>query len=179
MAEAFLSVDILIAYIDAADEADLAVDHRYLSVVAVIHNDTDYRHEFIEHHRLYAIAAQCLTIISRKIVSTADIVVYNAYINTLRDLVPQHVEYRVPHLSRVYDKILKENEFFRLFKLRDESCEHVLADREILGLRIAAGSVAAVGLKIFKKSPLRRHRRSPRHPTNVKYSIAVFPQAEH
>lgn len=65
------------------------------------------------------------------------------------------------------------------FKLRDESCEHVLADREILGLRIAAGSVAAVGLKIFKNVPLRRHRRSPRHPTNVKYSIAVFPQAEH
>ena len=153
MTEAFFFVDIFIAYIYAADKSDLSVDDRYFAVITIIHNNADDGHEFIEHHRLYAIAAQCLTIISRKIVGTADIVVYNAYINTLRDLAPQHVEYRVPHMSRVYDKILKENEFFRLFKLRDESCEHVLADREILRFRIAAGSVAAVGLKIFKKSP--------------------------
>lgn len=153
MAEAFLSVDILIAYIDAADEADLAVDHRYLSVVAVIHNDTDYRHEFIEHHRLYAVAAQSLIIVCRQVIGAADVVVYNANIHALRHLAPQYLEHRIPHLPGIYYEILKENEFFRLFKLRNELCIHILADGEIFRFCISACSVAAVGLKIFKKSP--------------------------
>ena len=152
MAEALLAVYILIAYIYAAYKADLAVNDHYLSMITVIHNDADDGNEFIERHGLDAVTAQGLIIICRQIIRTSDVVVYDTHIDPLRDLAAQNIEHGIPHLPRIYDKILEENEFFRLFKLRQQVCIHILADGEIGRFRIAARSVAAVGLKISENA---------------------------
>lgn len=137
MPEPDFPVDVLVGQVQAAVEADIAVHHAYLAVVAVVELGIEVGLYRIEHSDLEPHGAKLAVEMRRNGLDGPEIVVHDPDVDALAQLLLQHREYGVPHLPFSNDKVFKEDELLRLAKLHQQSVEEILPQRKVLHLGIA------------------------------------------
>ena len=109
MAVLFVSVDILVGQIDAAGEADVAVDDADLAVVAGVEAAGEDRHKGVKDATLDAHLLEGLVVAGGQDHDAAHVVVDDPHVHPLRRLLAQDVQDGVPHLALLDDEIFQED----------------------------------------------------------------------
>ena len=133
MAVLFVRVDIFVRDVDPAAEADIAVNHSDLAVIAIIHGRIQMR---VEHRALNARVAQLNVVIDRQRHNGAEVVVHKSDLNPLGRLLLENLKDRFPHFAFLKDKIFHEDKAFGLWQLLAQARPHGFTDRQILRLRV-------------------------------------------
>ncbi len=109
-------VDILVCKIDATAESSFSVDHHDLAVVTIIVMGRQKRFDRGEHSCLDTKIAKQLRIVRWKFGEFAGSVIQYTHINSFCCFSGKHIKDTSPHITFLYDEILKENKLFCLFK---------------------------------------------------------------
>ena len=146
-------VDILVRQVHAAGESGHAVNAADLAVVAVVERAGGNGLEAVEGAAAYADGLHAFGVIPRQAHYAGHVVIYEAHIQSLGRLAPEHVEDGVPHDARLDDEKLHEDVLFRLFQLFEHGGEHHIAERVIRGLRLGKARGAGALFKIGGLEP--------------------------
>ena len=107
------TVDIFIPDIHAARKADLSVNHKNLSVVAVVVMRGKNRANRRKHLALHALRLKLLRIPIRQIKHRTGSVIHHPYLNTCLHLPFQNLQNFLPHIAFLQDEIFHKNELLR------------------------------------------------------------------
>ena len=141
-------VDVFVREVDPAREGCMPVDHKNLPVIAVIQEDRRRRDKPVEHDTLDPKGAHFFEVAHRKGADRTDVVVYEADIHALPNLLFQDLQNAVPHLAFCDDEVLDEDKVLCLLKLLLHPRVHLLTRRKEDRLRVVIGRKAAVSAEI-------------------------------
>ena len=144
VSEPHFFIDILVRQIDTAGKSRVAVDHRDLPVITVVHDHVQHRPELIKGRAADPVTLKRPVILRRQCIDTPEIVVDQADLHAHCRLFLQHLQDRIPHISLGNNKVLHENIVFRLFQFLQILREPVLADRVIF--RLCVGEQRRMGI---------------------------------
>ena len=151
VAEARGAVDVLVGEVDAACEADLAVDDHDLAVVAVVVVRGDERAQRREHLAGNAELFELFGVGIGQQRDRAGAVVQHAHLDARVDLFLENFKDAAPHVALPDDEILEEDEVLGLLELVAHDRERIVAEGEVLRLCVLIAGEAA-GIQVGGKA---------------------------
>ena len=115
MAVLLLLVDVFVGQVDAAGEADVAVDDADFAVIAVVGGSVELRVEGVKDPYLKALLPQIVGVEGRQGGHTANVVVHDADLHAVVALLLENLENRIPHLARMHDEVFLQQPFIEGF----------------------------------------------------------------
>ena len=149
VAEPCDTVYVFVSQIDTAVEGDLAVDHKYLAVIAVIIMRRDDRSDRRERLGMYALGFKQFGVSGRKCRHLAHAVVHYPHFDSRLCLADKHIEYAAPHIPLFNYEIFHEDVLLGLLELLKHGLKLLFAERKICDLCFVIDREAACLVQIF------------------------------
>ena len=146
----FLLIDVFVGQVDAAGEADVAVDDADFAVIAVVGGGVELRVEGVKDPYLKALLPQIVGVEGRQGGHTANVVVHDADLHAVVALLLENLENRIPHLARMHDEVFQQDELFGPAQLLQQPFIEGFSAGEILRLGVFIQHKAGAVLDISR-----------------------------
>src|SRR5690606_5278401 len=120
-------VDIFVGDIDPADKADVAVDNRYLPVIAVINRHRKARPEGVVVNNFNSLAENAFFKVITQAFQAAKVIVNYPDVDAFFYFPRENLKDAIPHLALGNNKILHEDKLLRLNELLQQGGVKCLA----------------------------------------------------
>ena len=130
-------VDVFIGKVDAAGEADVAVDDTDFTVVTVVGGSIQARMEGIKDSHPKALLPQLFAVHGRQGSDTADVVIQDAHLYAVLLPLLEHTQDAVPHLSVLHDEVFHQDELFCAAQLFEQPLVKRFPEGEVFHLGVA------------------------------------------
>ena len=116
-----LIIDILIRQINAARIGRFSINYHNFPVIPVVQHERHKRYQSVECHAFDPLLLDGSVVVFRQKERTSDVIVDQPYLHSRLCLPLQDIQYRIPHLSFLYNKKFQKDKMLGLLKILQQA----------------------------------------------------------